>query len=140
MESPLSRKIGVAAALMISCSAVYWLFSLLPLRHSILFRIGFANAVLCALGGLAFFWGALLSYIAKHREWSPRTCHKAGISILVPFTVLCFVVPRDQFLLAADWAACLAIFAGYVCRKLAYPGLTDEEAHAPEPPLTLFPK
>jgi hypothetical protein len=140
MESTRSRKIGACAALVVSWMAVYWLFSLLPLKGDIVFRTGFVSAVLCALGGMACFWGVLLSYVARHRKWSPQTCHKAGISILVPFAVLCFIVPRDQFLPAADWGAGLAIFAGHVCRKLAYPGMTDAEAHAPEPPLTLFPK
>ncbi|MGA9883440.1 MAG: hypothetical protein WBQ34_06960 [Candidatus Acidiferrales bacterium] len=142
-QSPRSRKVGTVAALVISWSAVYWLYSLLPpLKHDILFRIGFLSATMCALGGLTFFWGVLLSHIARHRKWSPRTCHKAGLSILVPFAGLCFAVSRDQFfvILEFEGAVCLATFVGYVCRKLAYPGLTDDEAYAPEPPLTLFPK
>jgi hypothetical protein len=31
-------------------------------------------------------------------------------------------------------------FAGFLCRRLAYPELTDEEAFAPEPLLSLFQK
>jgi len=29
---------------------------------------------------------------------------------------------------------------GFVCGRLAYPDLTQEQLHSPEPPLTLFPK
>jgi hypothetical protein len=140
MESPRIRKIGAFAAVMISWWAFYWLISLLPLRHDVLFRIGFVCAVSCALGGLAFFWGVLLSYVARWRKWSPRKCHIAGLSILIPLGILSPLVPTAHFVVIFDWAAGLALISGRICRKLAHPELTDEQAYAPEPPLTLFPK
>jgi len=138
--SARSRKIGVVVALVVSWVAVYWLFALLPQKGDIWFRTGFVSALLCALGGLAFFWSVLLSYIAHWREWSPRTCHLAGISIVIPLTLLYALLPRGDFLAIFDWSATLWVFTGYICGKLAHPELTDDEAYAPEPPLTLFPR
>jgi hypothetical protein len=33
-----------------------------------------------------------------------------------------------------------AALASFICRRLAYPGLTDEQMLVPEPPTPLFPK
>ena len=140
MESARSRKIGVVAALVVSWMAVYWASSLLPLKGDVLFKIGFVSALLCALGGLTFFWGVLLSYVARWRKWSPRTCHIAGGWILAPLTLLYALIPQGHFLVVFNWSAVLWVPAGYICGKLAHPELTDDEAYAPEPPLTLFPK
>ncbi|MGH9739590.1 MAG: hypothetical protein ACRD4X_13550 [Candidatus Acidiferrales bacterium] len=136
-QSPRSRKIGAAAALVISWSALYWLFSLLPLRHEILFRIGFLTAALCATGAFVASFAACLAYIGRKQGWSPRTCHMAGIWILIPGALVCASIPTSW---AAFWIANLPVFTGYICGKLVHPELTDDEAYAPEPPLTLFPK
>jgi hypothetical protein len=140
MESTRSRKVGACAAFVVSWMAVYWLASLMPLKGDILFRIGFMAAVLCALGGLTFFWGVLLSYIGRWRKWSPRSCHFAGGSLLLPLAILYVLIPQGHFLVVFNWSATLWVPAGYICGKLAHPELTDDEAYAPEPPLTLFPK
>jgi len=58
--------------------------------------------------------------------------------ILIPATVLCLLVTRNIWV--AFWIVNLGGFTGYVCRKLVHPELTEDEAYAPEPPLTLFPK
>jgi hypothetical protein len=139
-QSPRTRKIGTAAALFISWWANYWLFSQLPLRHEVFYRVGFVCAALCVLGALAFFWGVWLSYVARWRKWSARKCHVAGISVLLPMALLYYVIPGAHFVAVFNWAACLWVWSGYVCGKLAHPELTDDEAYAPEPPLTLFPK
>ena len=139
-QSSGSRRIGTVVALVISWCAAYWLFSLLPVRHDAFFRVGFVCSVLCALGAFSVSWGVCLSYIAEWRKWSPRACHKSGISVLVPLAILCALIPHERFLIAFDWTGCLLLVSGYVCGRLAHPELTDEEAYAPEPPLTLFPK
>lgn len=141
MQSARSRKVGAIAALVVSWCALFWLFWIIPrVPHSVLSRLGCTAAFICVLGGFAFFFGVCLSYVARWRKWSPRKCHVAGISILIPLGIMCFFVPRAHVVPAFDWAACLWVVSGYICGKLAHPGLTDEEAYAPEPPLTLFPK
>lgn len=140
MDSPRTRKIGAAAALAVSWLALYWLVALAPLNRAILFRVGFACAALCAIGSVTFFWGVCLSYIARWRKWSPRQCHQAGISVVAPLALLCCFVEQARLLVILDWSALLMMGSGYVCGKLAHPELTDDQAYAPEPPLTLFPK
>jgi hypothetical protein len=139
-QSSRSRQIGVVAAFLISWFALYWLFSQLPLRHEISYRIGFVCAALCVLGGLTFFWGVWLSYVARWRKWSPRKCHIAGISVLAPLLLMYFAAPHHNLIVVFDCLASLWIVSGYICGKFAHPELTDEQAYAPEPPLTLFAK
>jgi len=140
MRTARSRIIGILAALFISWWASYWLISLTPLRQAILFRIGFMCAVVCAFGALTVLWGLLLSYAARNRKWSPLTCRKSGISVLLLIAPLFAFQMRSELFPIFYWSGGLAVFAGYVCRKLAHPELSDDEAYASEPPLTLFPK
>lgn len=136
----MQRKIAVVAGIVVSFSALLWLVSFSGKPPEILAQIGFVCAVMCASASLVFSWAALLAYVARRRHWSPRACYLAGLSIvallLVPSYFAGGRVQRvDIFLIGL-----LPTLTGYLCRKLAYPELSDEEASAPEPPLSLFHK
>jgi hypothetical protein len=137
-QSPKSRKIGAVAALAISWCAMYWMFWILPdVPRSILPRLGGAAALLCVVAVFTFFFGVCLAYVGRKQEWSPKTCHLAGILICVPAAALYWAHPSQglaSIIVFQPW------FAGHICGKLVHPELTDDEAYAPEPPLTLFPK
>jgi hypothetical protein len=51
-----------------------------------------------------------------------------------------FFFTDPPFRAAGPFLFSLVTVAGYITRRLAYPELTDEEATAPPPPLSLFPK
>jgi hypothetical protein len=65
----------------------------------------------------------------------------AGLPFVVAGLLLQFFANTERlqyfgtFMLAGNW-----LLVGYVCRRLAFPHLTDKQAAAPPPPLTLFPK
>jgi Na+/melibiose symporter-like transporter len=133
-----ARMIGAVSGLVISCFALVWLMSLNSRYHDIPSRIGFISAVICALGSLTFCWAASAAYVARKRDWSPRTCRMAGTPLLVLALIACIADSHfwRVFLLVATNNA----MVGFLCRKLAYPDVTDEQASAPEPPISLFQK
>ena len=140
-EPSMQRKIAVVGGIFVSFSALLWLVSLPEKPPEILARLGFISAVVCASALLAFSWAALLAYVARRRHWSPRACYLAGLSIVTVLVVPSYFADgrgrtASIFLLIGT----LPTITGYLCRKLAHPELSDEEASAPEPPLSLFPK
>lgn len=139
-EPSIWPKIAVVSGFLVSFSATGWLFSLPVKSPEILPRLGFVSALICALGSLVFCWAVSLAYVARKRSWSPKNCYLAGLSIVIVALALSyFADPRVQRLSLALMVF-LPNITGYLCRKLAYPELADEEATAPEPPLSLFPK
>jgi len=140
-EPSITRKIAVVGSIFISFLALLWLLSLSEKPPEIFARLGFVSAALCAFASLIFSWAALLAYVARRGHWSPRACYLAGISIVA---VLLVIVYFDDAHAKSAGIAVIAPFlplvTGYLCRKLAYPELSDEDASAPEPPLSLFPK
>jgi hypothetical protein len=135
---PISRAILVASGLLVSFSASAWLLSPPTRPPGILPRLGFVSALFCALAALVFCWAVALSSVARRRNWSREMCYISGaLSVAVVLLGLApFAGPGAQF---GGLIACLPFFTGYLCRKLTYPELTEEEATAPEPPLSLFP-
>lgn len=141
-QSSRSREVGSVAGFLISWLAVYWVLSQLPVRqHDAWFKTGFAAALFSVTAAFVFLFAVCLSYIGRQRHWSARTCHMAGIWILIPGALLCFMALSDRTRQwAAVWILNLPLLTGYICGKLVHPELTDDEAYAPEPPLMLFPK
>ncbi len=70
----------------------------------------------------------------------PRACYLAGISILAVLTPIGYFAAAGPNGLVIYWMGPLVVITGCLCRKLACPELSDEEAAAPPPPLSLFPK
>ncbi len=134
----IGMKFAVASGFFMSGGALYWLVASPPKPHELLFRIGYVSAVFCALAVLSFCWAAFVADLALKRHWSPRTCIRAG----VPLSILVLVsgAVDSRFWLVAPLVGLINLLAGFFARRIAYPNLTDEEAAAPEPPLSLFQK
>lgn len=135
----LSRKIEVVAGLLISSSGFFWLAFFAVRPHEILARIGFVSAVLCAQGSLMFFWAACFAYFVRRWTWSPRACVWAGIFIAIP-GVLLIIIDRPHSMAVGTLLVSQAALTGLICKKLAYPSLTDEQGFGPEPPPSLLHK
>jgi len=139
-EPSIQRKIAVVGGIFISFSALLWLLSLSEKPPEIFPRLGFVSATLCASASLVFSWAALIAYVARRRHWSPRACYQAGLSIVAVLLVLAYFADGHVGRAGIALLSFLSTLTGYLCRKLAYPELSDEEASAPAPPLSLFPK
>jgi hypothetical protein len=140
-EPTIWKKLGVAAGLLLSFSALAWLLWSPTRPPEILPRVGFVSALFCSLGVLVFCWALVLAHVARGRNWSPKKCHLSGVSILAAVLGLSFFASSwSRNFGAVALVVQLPMITGYLCRKLTYPQLTEEEAHAPEPPLTLFPR
>jgi len=135
--SSIGVKFAVAAGFFMSGAALYWLVTSPPKPRELLFRIGYVSAVFCVLAVLNFCWAAFVADLALRRDWSPRTCLRAGIPLGI--AMLVWGTVDSRFWLLAPLVG-LNNLAGFFARRLAYPDLTDEEAAAPEPPLSLFQK
>ena len=138
-EPSVTRKIATIAGILVSFFACLWLLCLPAYSHEVLSRLGLLAALVGNLGILIYCWAWLLAYIGTKRKWSPRLCYTAGISFVIPSILLMFFANRPVGSLIGLFVTSLSV-AGYVCRKLAYPEMSDEEATAPEPPLSLFSK
>jgi hypothetical protein len=103
-----------------------------------LLRIGYVSAVFCALTVLSFCWAAFAADLAMKRNWSPRTCLRAGIPLSLFGFFSLLIDPR--FWPLACLFGTINVSVAFFARRLAYPDMTDEEAAAPEPPLSLFQK
>lgn len=140
-EPSLCRKILVLLGLSASLSAMLWFGSSLNNSSGLASHIGFFCAELCVLGCLMFFWSAICAYFVRRWRWSPKSCFIAGLPFLVCGLLLLLfahaarVQQFGAFVISGNW-----ITVGYVCRRLAFPQLTDEQAAAPTPPLSLFPQ
>ena len=136
-ESSFGVKLAISVGFFMSAGALYWLVASPPRSHELLFRIGYASAVVCALAVLSFCWAAFVADLALKRHWSPPTCLRAGWPFILLALIAC--VAGSQFWRAAALLAANAVFVGLLCRRLVYPHLTDEEATA-DPPLRLVQK
>jgi hypothetical protein len=141
IRSSTWEKVALAVGFVISFSAAVWLLSWpIEARPGTLPRLGFMSAVLCAFGSLVYCWVVFLAYVARKRHWSPRTCNKAGLSIIAVVAVLAFfAAPRARAFTVA-LAVYLSFITSYLCVRRVYPELSYEEVTAPEPPISLFPK
>jgi hypothetical protein len=139
----LNGKLALVAVFFLFASsfALFWLVSTFAGPYDSLSRVGFLCAVLCALGALVLAWSFSFAYLARVRNWSALTCLKAGLP-LGAVGILLFIIEHVAGRGLAGIGTLLAsnsILAGFIVRRLVYPGLTDEEA-ASQKPLTLFPK
>src|SRR4029077_10122379 len=139
-EPLLSRRVLALAGLLGSASGLFWLLSLNRWALTVLARLGFISAILSASALLILCWGLCVAYIGRKRNWSPRACYIAGSLLFFIPGSLIFFFGSHPFSGAAAILVCMSSLAGIACRKLAYPELTDEQASAPEPPLSMFPK
>ncbi len=139
MKVWLGWKIGATAGLVCSLSALFWLVSWTARPTDFLSRLGWVSAGLCAEGAFVFLSAACFAHVARQRNWSAKRCHLSGFLIVVPGTLF-LAGPHANFYLWWSFVCGLPPITGYICRKLAYPEMTDEEAFAPEAPLSLFPK
>jgi hypothetical protein len=144
-EPPFSRKVQVVAGFFVSFAGLFWLLSLPYKPHEILPRLGFIAATICTGGSLMFFSAASFAYVVRKRKWSGRACKWAGLLFAVPGTFLIFagaflIFPGAPFFSVGAMLFCLTPLTGPVCRRLAFPELTDEQASALELPPSLFPK
>ena len=137
-EPSIGTKLVVASGFFMSAGALYWLVASPPRPRELLFRIGYVSAVFCAVAVLSFCWAAFVADLALKRGWSPRTCIKAGVPLCILVLVWGFVDSR--FWLLVPLVGLINVVAGFFARRIAYPNLTDEEAAAPESPLSLFQK
>ncbi|HXP71523.1 MAG TPA: hypothetical protein VOA88_19765 [Candidatus Dormibacteraeota bacterium] len=137
-EPSIGTKLVVASGFFMSAGALYWLVASPPRPRELLFRIGYVSAVFCAVAVLSFCWAAFVADLALKRGWSPRTCIKAGAPLCI--LVLVWGFADSRFWLLVPLVGLINVVAGFFARRIAYPNLTDEEAAAPEPPLSLFQK
>lgn len=95
--------------------------------------------ILCVLSSTGFSGAAIIAFIGKKYGWSARACGQTAYMFFLLFGGILWIGHVSHWV-----GACLVMsFApvvGGVCRKLAYPELTQDQLHAPEPPLTLFPR
>ena len=139
IKPTIPGKVFAIAGFFVSFFGFFWLASLPVGSYGILWRLGFMAAVLCALGSVAFSWAVIAAFVARERDWSPQTCMKAGWP-LIPLALIVCVAGSEFWRAAVALLAANAVFVGFLCRRFAYPHVTDEEAAAPEPPLSLFQK
>lgn len=139
MKAPSAgRVIGVAAGLCISFWASFWLLSFISYTHGVMNRIGLLCAFLCSFGLVVFFWAAGSAYVINKLGWSYGACRYAGVAFLLPGSVLFF--SHVSALSIANFLTVQIVLSGYICRRMAFPEISDEEAAALEPPPTMFPK
>jgi hypothetical protein len=137
-EPSTGAKLFVVVGFFMSLVAFLWLSSL-PKPIQILPRIGLLCALYCTSGSLAFCWAAIFVYLARKRNWSARSYAWAGLLFVVPALLLLFFGNfRFSGNIGLLWAQ--ALLTTYICRKLAFPGMSLEQINAPEPPVNLFSK
>jgi hypothetical protein len=122
-----------------SSFGLFWLLVLSARPYDILPRLGFLCVVFCALGALVLSWSVSFAYLARKRNWSPRTCLKAGWPFAAIGLLLFFFAGGARLGNLGTMLVCSATFVGYISGRLAYPELSNEQLAAPKP-LTLFPK
>lgn len=139
MKKPSTwRVVGVAAGVFVAFGALFWLLSIRSGPLDLIDRAGLICATLSAAATLDFFWAVGFAFIAHKQKWSYRACRFAGICLLMPGSLLFLnharPLPMFNFLVLQS------LPTSYICRKLAFPEISDEDAAAPDPLPTMFPK
>lgn len=139
MKSPsIGRVIGVAAGFCVSFGATFWLLSINSQILSTANRIGLISALVCTLGATLFFWAVGFAYVVHELNWSHIACRYTGLAFLIPGSLLILSNPRPMSVTGLLLGQ--GVLASYLARRIAFPELSDEEAAAPEPRPTMFPK
>jgi hypothetical protein len=136
LKPSIFLKVFLAIGFFVSLLAFFWLASV-PIRsYQAVGRLGYMAAVFCALGSLNFSCAALTSFLVRERHWSPRTSMRAGGPLII-LALIAWAADPDLWR-AAMLLATSSTMAGFLCRRLAYPEVTDDQATAPDPPPSLF--
>jgi hypothetical protein len=139
MQRPsIGRVIGVVAGICVSFGALFWLLSIHPRTLDVGDRLGFMCAIVCADAALSFFWALGFAYIIREQHWSYRACRYAGVWLLLPGSLL--FLNHGRAMSTANFLVLQMATTSYICRRIAFPEISDEEAAALEPPPTMFPK
>ncbi|MGB6265204.1 MAG: hypothetical protein WA875_01880 [Candidatus Acidiferrales bacterium] len=140
-ELPRSIRVALAGGYCVSLAALFWIFDLLPRRQTGLWRVGWLSAVLVVCAAVLGCWSAFFAAAGKSRGWSLRTCTAVGMLAFLP-TIFFYRFMGDALLHAAVPLLSMSVFSGLICRKLAFPHLTEEDVSAAmnPPPPTMFPK
>jgi cytochrome bd-type quinol oxidase subunit 2 len=136
-EPSPARKVLVVAGFLVSLSGASWFLSLPNKPDEIIPRIGFICAGLCALGCTAFCWAAVYAYVVRKLNRSPKFCRWAALPFAVAGFLLFFAQNQHWWSLSSVLLSQASLTA-YICRKIAFPELTDEQASEPVPPINLF--
>lgn len=139
MSGPSWRKVLIVAWFFVSLSGFLWLVLAPSKPLALLSRLGFVSAVLSAFWSMAFCWALLLAYLVRKRGWSPRVCATAGLPFIISGLVF-FLGDTTRSWGISTLLVTQGSLVGYLCRRLAYPEITDQQAAALEPPLSLFSK
>jgi hypothetical protein len=139
MQRPSTgRVIGVAAGVCVSFGALFWLLSVHAGTLEAGDSLGLICAIFCADAALSFCWALGFAYIVRKQNWSYRACRYAGVCLLVPGSLL--FLKHGRAISTANFLLLQIALTSYICRRIAFPEISDEEAAALEPPPTMFPK
>jgi len=106
-------------------------------------RLGWVSVTLSVFALWLFCWSGILAYLAVIYEWSPNRCQK--ISAPLGFLgVFLFFFANEGHQMIGILLTAQAGIAGLLCRKMAYPRMTEEEfqdsvRRSHEPP-RIFPR
>jgi hypothetical protein len=126
--SPNSNSSTATAAfgLAISSVGLFWLSSMPRGYFSIADRLGYIAVVLSVLAVWLIAWSAIIARLAIVRNWSPHACMKSGA--LVAFLGLAFFAFAHGGLhILGILLGTQGFVAGVLCRKFAYPRMTEKE-------------
>ncbi|MGB7753508.1 MAG: hypothetical protein WCF88_18280 [Candidatus Acidiferrales bacterium] len=132
------RVIGGLIGLCVSFWATFSLLSILTYTSGVMNRVGLLCAFMCAFGLVLFFWAADSAYVIIKMGWSFRACRYAGWAFLVPGSAL--FLSHGHAMSIINFLTVQIIFSGYICRRIAFPEISDEKVFGPEPLPTMFPK
>jgi hypothetical protein len=139
MKKPSTwRVIGVVAGFCVSFGALFWLVSISQEIHGINNRLGLFCAFVCTYSASLFLWAEGFAYLVHVLNWSHRASRFAGMAFFLPGSLLFLSHARPMStvaLLSTQMAG-----TSYIARKIGFPEMSDEEAAAPEPLPTMFPK
>jgi hypothetical protein len=142
MKAPsIGRMIGVAVGFCIAFWATFSLLSFIPLMPRIpgfMDRVGVFCTHICSAGALLFLWAAGSAYVIHKMSWSYRACRYVGWAFLVPGSLL--FLSHGRLLSIANFLTVQIVLSGFICRRIAFPEISDEKAFAPAPLPTMFPK
>jgi len=140
LEASISRKVLMLGGLIASTCSLFWLLTLPYKPDAYLPRIGFISAVFCTMGTLIFCWAAIFAHLARKWSWSPRSCALSGLVFFIPAAYFYLLSNNPRSWSIGALLITQASLTGYVCRRIAFPQLTDEQFSTSQPPPSLFPK
>jgi hypothetical protein len=134
----ISRMIGVAVGLCGSFLASFSLLSFLTYTPGVMNRVGLLCAFMCTFGLVLYFWATGSAYVIHKMRWSYRACRYVGWAFLLPGSAL--FLSHGRAISIANFLTVQIVLSSFICRRIAFPELSDEQAMAPEPLPTMFPK